>query len=671
MIRNYGLVESVDELKSIMQKFLDDGTAVGLDIETGYDGPDKEKASVHAQEGFIVGISFTNSTDWARYVPLRHDFEDNFDNKTVAELLWPVAKAGLIVPHNALFELSFMVPWFVEYLGEEVVGDGVFPVKSDTKAELYVVSAYQSSELKGVVKAIFNHDMCHFIDLFPGAAKNKTKTLRFNVLPLTQEVVDYACEDSLWALALHQRHYDLVKDHFIYQLEMQVLYIVLEMETFGVYFDWAFMREASEKAKEFAEVQYADVQETFSEMLGEPVSVNLNSPKQLQEILYNRLGLSTTRFTKSTQDTDNPQMSTDAKALEGLAKQHPVIRKLLEYKEVTKLVGSYLDKYERDFAYDVEREGVTHPHHSQLYVISGRFSVSDPGYQQLPGGNREYKEGPYAGKKMTYYECSGKEFELCFRDAVVCPADHYAVGFDYSAAELRALAGEANEPALLDAFANGVDVHVRTAALLFSIPEDQVTKPQRQAGKTLNFSLLYGQGIKALAESLGISFEEAEDLYDRYMSTYSNIAKFIEEKQAFSRKTGYSLTKFGRKMTIWEYQDKRNWAQSKADRMAVNTVIQGSATGDVPKIAMVRAVKAIKAAGLADKVHLVMNIHDALEFYVHNSVSVQTVVDLLEPAVVFPVAGWPPLKADWHTWERWGSCKELTRNDKGVWVEAA
>lgn len=671
MIRNYGLVESVEELTSIMQKFLEDGTAVGLDIETGYDGPDKAKASVHPEEGFITGISFTNSLDWARYVPLRHDFEDNFDNKTVAELLWPVAQAGLIVPHNGSFELGFMMPWFREYLGEDIVGYDCFPLRSDTKVELYVLSAYPNSELKGVVETIFGHTMCHFIDLFPGAAKNKAKTLRFNVLPLTQEVVDYACEDSLWALALHQRHYDLVKDHFIYQLEMQVLYIVHEMERYGLYFDWATMREYSEKAKAFSEIQYADIQETFSEMLGEPVSVNLNSPKQVSEILYERLGFSTTRFTKSSQDSDDPKMSTDAKALEGLAKKHPVVRKVLEYKEVTKLVGSYLDKYERDFGYDILNEGVTHPHHSQLYVISGRFSVSDPGYQQLPGGNCVPEEGPLKGKKVTRYECGDQVFEMCFRDVVVCPPDHYGVGFDYSAAELRALAGEAKEEALLDAFVKNIDVHRRTAALMLGIPEEEVTPPQRQVGKTNNFSILYGQGVKAMAEQLGIPIEEAQDLYDKYMSAYSSIARFIEEKQEFGRKHGYSLTKFGRKMTIWEYQDKRNWAQSKADRMAVNTVIQGSATGDVPKIAMVRAVRAIKAAGLQDKVHLVMNIHDALEFYVHKSVDMQTVIDLLEPAVVFPVSGWPPLKADWHTWVSWGSCKEVHRDDKGQWVEAA
>ncbi len=669
MVKDYRLVESLDELAFLMQKFLDEGTPVGLDIETGYDGPDRKDASTHPQEGYVVGISFTNSLDWARYVPLRHDFEDNFDNKAVAELLWPVLKAGLIVAHNGKFELSFLIPWLLEYLGEEVVGDGKFRLRSDSMIEASVTSAYRLNGLKDLVEEIFGHRMKHFVELFEGASNSRSSFLRFNVLPLSTEVVDYACEDALWALALHIKHYPIVKDSFIYNLEMEVLYVVADMEEFALYFDWAFLRDLGERAKEFQDLQYASVQEKFSEMLGEPVSVNLASPKQVQHLLYERLGFSTTRFTKSTKDTDNPQMSTDTIALEALAKQHPVIKKLVEYREVKKLIGSYLDKYERDYGYDPLNEGAVHANHNQVYVISGRFSTSKPNYQQLPGGNFEHKEGPLKGKKITRYECDDKVLEYCFRDAVICPEGYYAIGFDYGQAELRALAGEANETALLDAFLNGVDVHVRTASLMLGIPEAEIMKPQRQIGKTLNFGIVYGMGVQSLSERLAIPVEEAQRLYDLYFETYPNIKKYIEEKMAFGRKNGYAVTKFGRKMTIWEYNDTRKFMKARADRMAFNTVIQGSATGDVPKIAMVRATKALKNAGLQDKVRLVMNIHDALEFYVKSDVDLQKVIEVLEPAVVFPVKDWPPMVADWHTWERWGSAIELEKDEAGMWIE--
>lgn len=669
MIKNYGLIKDMDELSAILNKFLVDGTPIGIDIETGYDGPDKLDAAKHPEEGFIVGISFTNSLDWARYVPLRHDYEDNFDNKAVAELFWPVLKSGLVIAHNASFELKFLTPWLLEYLGPEVVGDGVFEVLSCTMIEAAVLSEWRRNGLKDLVEIIFNHRMKHFVELFPGAAETRNPYLRFNVLSLDPENVDYACEDALWALALHRLNHPRVKGNFIYKLEMQVLPIVVAMETYGVCFDWAFLRDLSCQAKEFMDIQYANIQDTFSRMLGEPVSVNLASPKQVQHLLYDRLGFATTRFTKSTQDSDDPKMSTDTKALETLAREHPAVRQLLEYREVKKLVGSYTDKFERDYGYDPLRYGVVHPSHNQVFVISGRFSVAKPNYQQLIGGNFEYKEGPLKGKKMTRYVSGDAVLEYCFRDCVTVPEGYYAVGFDYGQAELRALAGEANEVALLQAFADGVDPHIVTAALILSKAIEDITKLDRAKGKTSNFAILYGQGVKAMAESLGITFDEAKDLWDKYFEAYPAIRNFVKSKVAFSRKNGYAVTKFGRKMTIWEYQDTRKFMLSKADRMAVNTVIQGSATGDVPKIAMVRAVKAIKAAGYADRVHLVMNVHDALEFYVHKSVPIQVVIDILEPAVVFDVPGWPQIVADWHTWERWGSCVDLIKDDNGKWVE--
>lgn len=661
---NYGIVESLNELQHLVDKLIGEGQPIGLDCETGYDGPDKPGAQMHPEEGFVVGISFTNSLKWARYIPLRHDFHDNLDNYEVAKILWPMFQTGLIVAHNALFEERMISAWFREYLGSLVTFcRGYFPILSDTMIECARAAQWKPQGLKPLVFEIFGHQMADFLSLFPGAPKTKEKALRFNILELTPEVVSYACEDALWCLALHYHVYDMVKDNTAYKLEMSILREVMaDLHDDGVVFDWEAMREYLKKAQDFSNVQYSEIQEMLSGMLGKQVSVNLNSPQQVSKILYEDLGFSTTRMTKTSKDTNDPKMSTDTKALEGLAKEHPVVRKILEWREVRKLIGSYLEKYERDFAYD-KVTGRAHPHYNQTWVISGRFSCSEPNVQQLPAGNYETPEG----KKITRYTAGGQVFEMCFRDFLTVPEGWYALGFDYSAAELRALAGEAGETALLDAFNSGADVHKRTASLLFNIPEDQVDKLQRQKGKTLAFSLLYGQGIKALAESLGISFEEAEDLYYRFMSIYSKVADYVAEREEFGKTHKYVVSKFGRKMRIWEYDDPKSWIRDKANRMAVNCTIQSSATGDYPKIAMVRAKRAIKAAGLEDKVRLVMNVHDALEFYVHNSLNMHDVIEILEPAVVFPVPGWPKMVADWHTWVRYGSPQELKKNDNGVW----
>ena len=662
---NYGIVESLKELRHLVGKLVDEGKPIGLDCETGYDGPGKANAQMHPEEGFVTGISFTNSLKWARYVPLRHDFYDNIDNFQAAEIMRPMFDSGLIVAHNAFFEERMISAWFREYLATLVADTrGYFPVLSDTMIACARTGLWKPQGLKALVHEVFGHKMTDFLSLFPGAPKTKEKTLRFNILELTPEVVSYACEDALWCLALHEHAYPLVKDNSAYKLEMSVLHEVMpDLHDDGVVFNWEAMREYLKKAQDFSNTQYSEIQSELSKMLGRQVTINLNSPQQVSNVLYEELGFSTTRMTKSSQDTADPKMSTDAKALEGLAKEQPVVRKILEWKEVRKLIGSYLEKYERDFAYD-KVTGRAHPHYNQTWVISGRFSCSEPNVQQLPAGNYETPEG----KKITRYTAGDQVFEMCFRDFLTVPEGWYGLGFDYSAAELRALAGEAGEPALLDAFNNGADVHKRTASLLFGIPEDQVDKLQRQKGKTLAFSLLYGQGIKALAESLGISFEEAEHLYNRFMSIYSKVADYVAEREAFGKQHGYVVSKFGRKMRIWEYEDSKAWVRDKANRMAVNCTIQSSATGDYPKLAMVRAKRAIKKAGLEDKIRLVMNVHDALEFYVHNSLDMHDVVELLEPAVVFPVPGWPKMVADWHTWLTYGSPKDLTKNEEGRWV---
>lgn len=707
--KNYGIVTSIYELNILCSKLLAEKKPIGLDCETGYDGPDKANAQFHPEEGFVVGISLTNSTEWARYIPLRHDFAENLDNYEAANLMKDILFSGLVVPHNADFERRMLSDWLRTYAAlDTLVIDtrGYFPVRSDTMIEAAVLSEFpehfinfpdahidkilkdnpeyeildrkkyvtslcadfQKHGLKPLVEITFCHKMKKFEDLFPGVSQSKKKSLRFNILDLTPDVVEYACEDALWALALHIRNYPKVKDSFIYNLEMSILQEVLhEMEDDGLLFDWIAMREDSVRAKEFLNIQNSEIMSTLSDMVGDSVSINLGSPKQVSEMLYEKLGFKTTRMTKTSQDTDAPKMSTDSKALEGLAQEHPVIRQILEWKEVKKLIGSYLDKYERDFAYDIESMRV-HPSYNQSYVISGRFSVSEPGIQQLPAGNYEIPEGQVgAGKKITRYEAGDSVFEMCFRDYVVAPEGWYGVGFDLSQAELRALAGEAGEPSLIDAFSTGVDVHVRASSMLFDVPEDQVTKIQRSKGKTLNFSLLYGQGIKALAESLGVSFEEAKDLYDKYFAGYTKIGDYIQQQNKLGRTQGFVTTKFGRKMTIWEYKSDKKWIREKGDRMTVNLPIQGSATGDYPKIAMVRAKRAIKKAGLRDKIQLVMNVHDALEFYVHNSLPVHDVIELLHPEVIFPVPGWPSMVADWHIWQKWGSAKDLEKNEKGIW----
>jgi DNA polymerase-1 len=673
-IKNYGLITSIEELADFADR-VHDSEAIGFDIETGYDGPDIEKGAIHPETAKVVGISFTDSTDWARYVPLAHDEGENLDNQLAAKIFWELLSTGKGVAHNAIFELRHLSRWFRKHLwddpdyGEQVrASNGYFPIRSDTLVEAYLAAEFQRFGLKVLTKELFDHQMTELHELFPDLAKNKRKFLRFNTLPLTPQVVEYACEDSVWCLAIHRRYYAKVKEHFslLYRVEKAIVQdVVPDMEDYGVLYDWATMRRTADRLRTFRDKFNAEIMTELSALVGHPVAVNLASPPQIADVLFNKLGYRTSVYTDKTRDLppSERKMSTGKIALERLAQDYPVVQKIRQWKQMTRLLGTYLDKYEGLYGY--ADDGRTHPNHLSAFVVTGRFAVADPPYQQSPKKYHydlaEAKAAHAAGEDPPPGTC----FTFNFRDCITAPPEHYGLGFDLSQAELRAIAGEAQETALLEAFANNEDVHRLTAALMLGIMLALVTDEQRGIGKTMNFALLYGMGVKSLADRLGIPIEEAQALMDKYFAGFANIASWGEKQIQHGKTYGYVTSKFGRKLPIWEYQSDKRWIYQKGDRACVNYPIQGAATGDYMKIAMVRAVAAIKQAGLSDKIQLVMNIHDALEFYVHQSVKPQDAIALLRPAVVFEVPGWPAMKADWHIFRKWGSPTELDVRDDG------
>lgn len=642
--KSYGLCSTIREVEALVTKLITDGRPFGFDIETGYDGDRlREKASLHPEQGFIVGFSVSNDTQWARYVPLRHDLAVNVDPEAFAKVIWPLMQTGLGVAHNAKFEASFLYPFFREHVPES--GDGSYPIRSDTQVESYMLQETRGHGLKQLVKEHFGHDQAELTSLFPDITVSQKKAIRFNTLELSPKVVSYACEDAAWCLALHERNFDKVKDMLLFKTELELIPILVEMERFGLRYDWTMMSNAAHQLEAFMPKWHAEIMAELSEILGEPININLGSSQQVSNILYDRIGLSTTRMTGG----ENPKMSTNAIALEGLGQQYPYVRKMVEWREMKKLLGTYLQAYEGKFNY--ASDGRTHPSHSSLFILTGRFAVSDPAYQQTP-------------KDYHYELATGESFDFEFRKVIQAGQDHYFVGFDYSQVELRWLAGEAQEPSLIADFAVGSDVHKRTASLMLGKPLESVTKDERSIGKTMNFALLYGMGVKSLGERLGKSTEEARKLMDQYFSAFSAIKVWSDRTTRQGVADGFTRSKFGRKHKIWELEDKDNWIRAKGERMCVNAPIQGGAA-DYMKVAMVRAVKALQKEQLTDRVHLVMNIHDALVFEVHKSVKVQDVINLLEPKISFPVQGFPPIEAEWGMGRRWGTMIDIILNDDG------
>jgi DNA polymerase I-like protein with 3'-5' exonuclease and polymerase domains len=673
---DYGLVSSDDEFEQLCRKLVEDGLPFGFDIETSYDGEPREEAQLHPETNFVCGLSFTNALTWARYAPLRHDFGFNLDNKRAAVAFWSALQTRLGIPHNAKFERRCLSRWFMEWLADHPLlgaavraACGYFDVLSDTMLESYVEAANQRHGLKDITLVNFGHKMAEIFDLFPqrltkgGKARKLTqkeqKSIRFSELDQTDpKVIAYASEDSLWALAHHYRRYPVVKDNWIYQLEMAILPIACKMEDRGIQYDWNFLREGAVRARAFQDKLARVINAELTKLVrgmdpeADEVSINLASPAQISAVLYDQLGFTTRRKTNSGKN------STDEVALTGLAKSYPVVQRILDWKSLNKLAGTYLEVYEERFSY--APDGRAHPSWLQHGVPAGRFAAAGPPVQQSP------KHYHYKITREEWQEATGTAaeqditFDFNFRDAIVAPQGYYLIGFDYKNMELRVLAGEAQEPALLEAFGRGEDVHMLTATLMLGRPAAQIAKDDRDKfGKIMNFALSYQMGVDGLSQRLGVSKDEAQALFDQYFSSYTRIKAYMDQTVASAKALGYITTRFGRKVKIWEFLSNERWIYAAGERLAGNAPIQGAGTGDYPKIAMVRAEAALQQAGLADSAELVMNMHDALYWYVKDDVAPADVIRVLQPAVVFPVEGWPPIEVEWCAGYRWGSMKDL------------
>jgi DNA polymerase I-like protein with 3'-5' exonuclease and polymerase domains len=701
VLPSYDLLEDLDEIRSRVDAVIADKKPFGFDVETGYLGDSREGASLHPEENFLVAWQFTNSLNWSRMIPLAFDSGRNVDNKAVAPMLWEMLHAvddegkPLGVAHGAVAELRWAARWFLHNLwdhplfGRQVrASHGYYPVRSCTMLESYAEGTNKSHALKAITLANYDHKMRELTDLQaallgrPPTEKEKN-SVRFNVFdPADPEVIAYACEDAVWCLRHHLDRYPEVSTgprSFIYRIEMSTLPIVCSMADIGICYDWNLLRAKSEEARAFAERMLAEIIEDFEAMIAEqlPPTFNFNSSKQFGDLLYNKCGMPVLHKTPA------GKPSVDAKnALPGLAKTYPVVAKYMGWKRLTDLQVKFLEIYEGKYSWAAD--GRAHPSLLQHGTIAGRFACESPNYQQSP-------------KKYHYELRDGTVFHFNFREALIatpagsrpwwdfvlldagCPdvpepeeLGYYVLGFDLSQAELRVMAAEAGETALLDAFASGEDVHARTAALMLGIPVSEVTDEARGRGKTRNFASIYGQGIGALADQLGITLDEARELDVQYNTAYPHMKPYRHKVIARARRDGYVITKFGRRVTLHDIRNENPKIRANEERTAGNAVIQGPATGDYVKMAMVRAQRALDKAGLSDRVRLFMNIHDALEFEVRMDVPPIEVITVLQPAVSFPVTSpapaWPEMVAEWHLGTSWGGVKDVHTEDDQVVV---
>lgn len=501
--RNYGAIRDVEVLEKFVNQCIQSGKPIGFDIEAGYSGPDGEKLALrqYHPQWLFTGFSFTVSEDWARYVPVNHDSGGNVDDViTTARLLWRLVMSGKIVAHNAMYELTGVTRWLREVLwndplvGEEIRATrAIFPILDDTMILVWLTAEYDplriGKDLKSVALAAFGLEMTHYEDLYPyedsemGPAikKGKIRFSRFNTRnSYSKKVIDYACEDAVATLMIHNKHYAQWAETFVFKFEMGLQPVMHEMERGPVdpdtgaalgnlLLDWPTIHAKAKECAEFRDKMGEEIQTMLGERLGRLVEVNLSSIPQMRKILYDEapdgLGLPVEDKFRS-EKTNEPSTSDDA--LRVLAKDDEIIRKILDYRQVVKLYGSYLHKFEMDLEYS--GTGVVFPNHNQAGALTGRMSVDHVSYQQWP-------------KPYHFALRDGTTFDFNFRNIMIAPDGYRVVGFDFSQIELRVLAGQAQETAMLKAFADGIDIHKATASTMLRIDLSEVTKKQRSVGK--------------------------------------------------------------------------------------------------------------------------------------------------------------------------------------------
>src|SRR3989339_415802 len=396
----------------------------------------------------------------------------------------------------------------------------------------------------------------------------------------------------------------IVSDQIMDNIEKPLIKILSEMENRGVLLDVNYLKKLSEeKHKELNELE-----KKIWKLAGQ--EFNINSPKQMGEVLFVKLGLGGARPKK----TATGAYSTNISQLVKLKGNHPVIDDIMEYREVSKLVSTYIDALPQL----ADKNNRLHTHFDSFGAATGRLSSQNPNLQNIPKKTER-------GREVRKAFVADKGFELA--------------AFDYSQIDLRSAAILSGDKNLAEIFQKGDDAHALAAAKVFGVKPEKVTAGMRWKIKVINFGVLYGMGINALRKNLGGTREEAQKFYGEYFKNFSGLKDYIERTKKFARENGWTETLFGRRRYFPEISSRLEYLQKEAERMAGNMTIQGT-SADCIKLAMVRVDKALEEKGFKDKVFMLLQIHDELLFEIKED-AVETAIPIIKEAMesVYPLKG--------------------------------
>ena len=528
---------------------------------------DTETTSLNEFEAELIGMSFSYRKGLAYYVPIPENREEAL---AVLDIFKPFFESEEIlkIAHNFKFDYKILAQYDVEIRGE------LF----DTMIAHYLLNPDGRHGMDYLSEIYLKYQPISIESLIGKKGKNQ-KTLR-EVSLETQ--TNYAAEDADVTFQLYEVFSPQLKkenlEELFHKVEMPLMKILAKMELAGISLDTDWLSRESVDL----ENDLRDLEQKIFELSGQ--EFNMNSPKQLGEILFEKLKLD-----PKAKKTKTGQYSTSEEVLQKLAYKHEIIQHILKYRTYQKLKSTYVDALPSEIE---PKDNRVHTTFSQTTAATGRLSSLNPNLQNIP-----------------IRTARGQQI----RGAFVAEEGKKIISADYSQIELRLIAELSGEDNMIKAFQNGEDIHASTASKLFKIPLDQVDKTQRSQAKTVNFGIIYGQGAFALAEQTGLSRTEAKQMIDSYYENYPKLKSFMTEQVEKARKNGFVETILGRKRHLKDINSNNFVVRGHAERNAVNAPIQGSAA-DIIKVAMIDIDRALSEGGFKTK--MLLQVHDELLFEV-------------------------------------------------------
>jgi DNA polymerase I len=532
---------------------------------------DTESTSTDPMQAELVGISLAVGKEKGYYIPTGHrpELGKQLPVKMVIEaLLGPMRNPHIAkVGHNLKYD----------YLLLSRYGLDVAPLTFDTMiAEWLTNPTSRNLSLKSLAWVRLDVKMTEIVELI-GKGKNQCTMAEVDI----RRCADYAAADAVvifYLMPLLQK--DLASCHaerLLEELEMPLIPVLAEMEKSGISVDVPFLNQMSAELSQ----RMNEIEVDVHQIVGEPF--NINSTQQLSQVLFSRLKLTPPDRTKR---TASGHYSTSADVLEGMRGEHRVVDMVLEYREFSKLKSTYLD------ALPVQRNprtGRIHTSYNQIGTVTGRIASSDPNLQNIPIRTE-------LGRRV--------------RKAFIPAEDCTLVSVDYSQVELRIVAHMANDEAMLRAFLAGQDIHAATAAAIYGIPLETVSKDQRRRAKGINFGLIYGMSAFGLTRYTDLTLAESEDFMEAYFKQFPGVKYYLDNMRLLATEQGYVETLLGRRRYFPGLKNQRNYnIRNREEREAINAPIQGTAA-DIMKLAMIRVPQVLKDAGLSAE--MLLQVHDEL-----------------------------------------------------------